>query len=306
MNVKVLNKENLMQHYQHRILTTLDETGFGVKYENNLSAYIPPHWHKAVELLMFVKGKVNCNFENAKLQFKKGDLAIVNSHEVHETKCSRNAVYLVVHIDPTVMCRYVPTFDQLQFSLAYDPEDREKAEAFAQIRGHMQEILRLTEDESDSAARLERQARLFALAYMLVKHFSQPLAVEESRLQRSDMTRLEPLLEYIQLHHGEELPLDEAVEFMGLNKEYFCRLFKKNMGVSYLQYVYQIRTTAVCRELETTEDPIGEIAERNGFRDSKMLNQYFREIYGCTPSEKRKFFREVTIDDAEEDSDEDE
>ena len=199
------------------------------------------------------------------------------------------------------MCRYVPTFDQLRFSLAHDPEDQEKAEAFAQIRNHMQQILKLTEDEADSAAKLERQARLFALAYLLVKHFSQPLAVEESRLHRSDMTRLEPLLEHIQLHHAEELPLDEAVSFMGLNKEYFCRLFKKNMGVSYLQYVYQIRTTAVCRELETTEDPIGEIAERNGFRDPKKLNQYIREIYGCTPSEKRKFFREVTIDDNDDD-----
>ena len=108
-------------------------------------------------------------------------------------------------------------------------------------------------------------------------------------------------LEYIHLHHGEELPLDEAVSFVGLNKEYFCRLFKKNMGVSYLQYVYQVRTTAVCRELETTEDPIGEIAERHGFRDPKMLNQYFREIYGCTPSEKRKFFREVTLEDTDSD-----
>ena len=293
-----------MQSYQHRILTTMDTTGFGVKYENNLSAYIPPHWHKAVELLMLVKGKVSCNFENAKLQFKRGDLAIINSHEVHETKCSRNAVYLVVHIDPSIMCRYVPTFDQLRFSLAHDPEDLEKAEAIAQIRRHMQEILRLTEDESDSAGKLERQARLFALAYILVKHFSQPLAVEESRLHRSDMTRLEPLLEYIQLHHGEELPLDEAAGFMGLNKEYFCRLFKKNMGVSYLQYVYQIRTTALCRELEATEDPIGEIAERHGFRDPKMLNQYFREIYGCTPSEKRKFFREVSMDETDEDPDE--
>lgn len=294
-----------MQHYQHRILTTIDETGFGIKYENNLSAYIPPHWHKAVELLLLVKGKVTCNFENAKLQFKRGDLAIVNSHEVHETKCTRNAVYLVVHIDPTIMCRYVPAFDQLRFSLTHDPEDQEKAAAFAQIRSHMQEILRLTEDETDSASRLERQARLFALVYILVKHFSRPLAVEETRLHRNDMTRLEPLLDHIQLHHGEELPLDEAAEFMGLNKEYFCRLFKKNMGVSYLQYVYQIRTTSVCRELETTDDPIGEIAERHGFRDPKMLNQYFREIYGCTPSEKRKFFREVTIDDADSDMDED-
>lgn len=294
-----------MQNYQHRMLTSMDETGFGIKYEDNLSAYTPPHWHKAVELLLFVKGKVTCNFENAKLQFKAGDMHIINSHEVHETKCTRNARYLVVHIDPNAMLRYVPTFDQLRFSLAYDPEDTVKAMAYDQLRAHMREILRQTADETDLTYKLERQGRLFAVAALLVKHFSQPLAVEETRLQRSDMTRLEPLLDYIQLHHGEELPLDDAVEFMGLNKEYFCRLFKKNMGVSYLQYVYQVRTTAVCRELETTEDPIGEIAERHGFRDPKMLNQYFREIYGCTPSEKRKFFREVTIEEADDDLDED-
>ena len=293
-----------MPNYQHRLLIEMDETGFGIKYENNLSAYTPPHWHKAVELLLFVKGKVTCNFENTKRHFKSGDLYIINSHEVHETKCSRNAVYLVVHIDPNVMCHFVPTYDQLRFSLAFDPEDETKAAAYEQMRGHMQQILRQT-GETDPVYKLERQARLFAVAAILVRHFSQPLAMEETKLQRSDMTRLEPLLEYIQLHHGEELPLDEAVDFMGLNKEYFCRLFKKNMGVSYLQYVYQVRTTALCRELETTEDPIGELAERHGFRDPKMLNQYFREIYGCTPSEKRKFFREVTIEDPDSDEDED-
>ena len=293
-----------MQNYQHRLLTDVDETGFGIKFETNLSAYTPPHWHKALELLLFVKGKVTCNFENGKRHFKAGDLFVVNSHEVHETKCSRNAVYLVVHIAPDVMCKFVPTFDQLRFNLTHDPEDEVKTAAYSQLRTHMQEILRHTE-ETDIVWKLERQARLYAVTALLVQHFSQPLAMEETRLQRSDMTRLEPLLEHIQLHHAEELPLDEAVDFMGLNKEYFCRLFKKNMGVSYLQYVYQVRTTAVCRELETTEDPIGEIGERHGFRDPKMLNQYFREIYGCTPSEKRKFFREVHLEDTEDDPEED-
>lgn len=293
-----------MQNYQHRLLTNLDETGFGVKYENNLSSYTPPHWHNAVELLLFVKGKVTCNFENASRHFKPGDIYIINSHEVHETKCSRDAVYLVVHIEPNQMCHYVPTFDQMSFSLTFDAEDQARAMAYEQLRMHLQEILRQTE-ETNIAYKLERQARLFAVAALLVKYFSQPLAVEETKLQRSDMTRLEPILDYVQLHHEEELPLEEAANAMGLNKEYFCRLFKKNMGVSYLQYVYQVRTTAVCRELETTDDPIGEIAERHGFRDPKMLNQYFREIYGCTPSEKRKFFREVTIDESEPDLEED-
>lgn len=290
-----------MQNYQHRVLADLDETGFGVKYETDLSIYTPRHWHKALELLMFIKGMVTCNFENASLQFKAGDMYILNSHEVHETKCTRNAVYLVVHIDPTRMCHYVPTFDQLSFSLTFDPEDQVKAMAHEQLRIHLLEILRQTREEEDGAWMLERQARLFAVAALLVKHFSQPLAVEQTRLQRSDMTRLEPVLGYVQLHHEQEISLEDAANTMGLNKEYFCRLFKKNMGVSFLQYVYQVRANAVCRELETTDDPIGQIAERHGFRDPKMLNHYFREIYGCTPSEKRKFFREVSLEDTEDD-----
>ena len=295
-----LERERVMQNYQHRILTEVDDTGFGIKYENNLSAYTPPHWHQAVELLLFVKGRVTCNFENGTRSFKPGDMYIINSHEVHETKCSRNAVYLVVHILPSVMCRHVPTFDQMRFSLTYGAEEEEKAQAYDRLKNLMKEILEETE-QGESAYKLERLARLYAATSLLVKYFSKPLAVEESRLHRSDMTRLEPVLEYIQLHHGEDLPLDEAAASMGLNKEYFCRLFKKNMGVSYLQYVYQVRTTAFCRDLETTEDPISEIAERHGFKDPKMLNQYFREIYGCTPSEKRKFFREVTLEDGDDD-----
>lgn len=284
-----------MQNYQHKLLTDLDETGFGIKYETNLSAYTPPHWHQAMELLLFVKGRVTCNFNNATLHAKAGDLYLINSHEVHATRCTRDAVYLCVHIQPSLMCRYVPDFDQLTFSLTFDPEDREKAATYEQLRSHMQQILRFMEDPS-SYGRLACNARLFDLTAILVQHFSQPLALEETKLQRSDMTRLEPILEYTQLHHGEDLSLDGAAKAMGLNKEYFCRLFKKNMGVSFLQYLYQVRTTAVCRELETSEDPIGEIAQRHGFRDPKMLGQHFKEIYGCTPSEKRKFFREVSLE----------
>lgn len=288
-----------MGNYQHRILTDLDETGFGVKYETDMSIYTPRHWHKALELLLFIKGRVTCNFENGSCHFKRGDIYILNSHEVHETKCTRGTVYLVVHIDPERMCYFHPTFDQYSFSLSFDPEDEGKAMAYEQLRSHLMEILRQTREEEGPAWRLERQARLFAVAALLVKHFSKPLSVEQTRLQRSDMTRLEPVLEYVQLHHAQELTLEGAADTLGLNKAYFCRLFKKNMGVSFLKYVYQVRANAVCRELETTDDPIGEIAERHGFRDPKMLSHYFREIYGCTPSEKRKFFREVTLEDPE-------
>lgn len=282
-----------MNNFQHRMLTDLDQTGFGIKYENRLSAYTPPHWHSAVEVLLFVKGTVTCKFEHSVFRAKAGDLYLINSHEVHETRCSRDAVYLCIHILPGLLGQYVPEFEQLSFSLIVDPEDAEKQEALKKLRFHMEQILILIQ-EKPYAYRLDQHAHLFSAAAILVRHFSQAMPMEEQNLQRSDMNRLEPLLEAVQLRHGEDLSLDWACGELGLNKEYFCRLFKKNMGVSFLQYLYQVRATAVCRELELNDDPISEIADRHGFKDSKMLSQYFKEIYGCTPSEKRKFFREVS------------
>ncbi len=284
-----------MQYYYHEQLTDLDETGFGVIYEEKPSSYMPPHWHQAVELLLFVRGRVTCKFSHSTFQAQPGDVYLINSHDVHETRCTRNAKYLCVHILPSAMCRYVPNFDQLNFSLKFDPDHPVLSQAYEELKLNLEQIL-LLKESGEEASELEMRARLFGLAAILVKHFSRPMALEETKLLRSDMTRLEPLLQFTQLHHAEELSLEDAANSMGLNKEYFCRLFKKNMGVSYLTYLNQIRATAVCRELETSEDPIGEIGERHGFTNPKMMNQYFRELYGCTPSEKRKAFREMIAD----------
>ena len=285
----------IVQYYYHEQLTNLDETGFGVIYEEKPSSYMPPHWHQAVELLLFVRGKVTCKFSHSTFQAQPGDVYLINSHDVHETRCTRNAKYLCVHILPSAMCRYVPNFDRLNFSLKFDPDHPVLSAAYEKLKIHLQRILELKEGKEESDP-LELHARLFGLASILVKYFSQPMAVEETKMQRSDMTRLEPLLEYTKLHHQEDLNLDDAANSLGLNKEYFCRLFKKNMGVSYLTYLNQVRATAVCRELESSDDPIGEIGERHGFTNPKMMSQYFKELYGCTPSEKRKAFREMIAD----------
>lgn len=284
-----------MQYSYHEQLTDLDGTGFGVIYVEQPSAYMPPHWHDAVELLLFARGNVTCKFSHSTFQAGPGDLFVINSHDIHETKCTRNAKYLCVHILPGAMCHYVPNFDQLSFSFKFDPDDPVKSGAYNMIREYMGEILHLHEQKTETA-RLEIQAKLFAVTSILVKVFATSLSAHQTKGQRMDMARLEPLLEHTRVHHDEDLTLDDAADRMGLNKEYFCRLFKKNMGVSYLTYLNQIRAAAVCRELESSDDPIGQIGERHGFANSKMMNQYFRELYGCTPSEKRKSFREMIAD----------
>lgn len=275
---------------QERIVN-LDDTGFGIIHELKPRAYTPAHWHRAVELVYFIQGKVTCKFSHGTIHGEPGQLQIINSHDVHETRCSRDAKYLVVHILPSAMCRYEPNFDMLHFSLAHDQEDPEKEGAYLELKQHMERLHRQL-SKCPEEFRLEQHARLFDAAALLVKHFSTPLAAEETQRIRSDRNRLEPILESVLLHHDQPLSLEWAADTIGLAKEYFCRLFKKNMGVSYIQYLNQVRSAAVCRELEISGDPIWEIGQRHGFTDPKRMNQCFRELYGCTPSEKRKFFRE--------------
>lgn len=278
-----------MQYYYHEQLTDLDESGFGSVYMTSPATYTPPHWHRPIELFCFLSGSASIRIDGQRLPLQPGDLYLFNSYAIHESWFSGDASYLCVHILPARMCRYVSDFDRLSFSLPApgDAAEPGQAAALAQLRAAMRELL-LLETEKPLGHLLRRQALFYTIALLLVRHFSKIAAPGDDLRRHRENIRLEPLLVDMDLRHDEELPLDEAAAAMGFSREYFCRFFKRNMGVSYLQYLNQLRTAAVCRELETSDDPIGEIAQRHGLHNMKLFHALFRQIYGCTPTEKRK------------------
>ena len=86
----------------------------------------------------------------------------------------------------------------------------------------------------------------------------------------------------------EEIILEDAALELGLNREYFCRMFKKNMGISFISYVNQVRIDHIYQDLIHTDDSILEITERHGFFNQKLFYQMFKERYQCTPVKLRK------------------
>lgn len=279
-----------MQYYYHEHLSDLDDNGFGLLYLTTANAHMPPHWHRAIELLYILTGSAAIKSGGRMDQLKPGDLYLIDSYQIHESWCSADVSYLCVHILPTQMCKYAPSFDERCFSLAHSPDDLERAAAFSTLTAHMAELMLLHEERPEGHL-LRGYSLLYDTVLLLLRHFSQPLVAGEHSRLRSDIARLEPLLDFMELHHGEELSLERAASEMGLTKEYFCRLFKKNMGTSFLRYLNQIRVSAVCRELGTSDTPIGELAERHGLHNVKLFNQLFRKTYGCTPTEKRRQLR---------------
>lgn len=84
----------------------------------------------------------------------------------------------------------------------------------------------------------------------------------------------------------------QAAQAAALNPEYFCRIFKKYTGSTFLDYVNQVRLTHIYEELISTDDTVTDILARNGFTNYKVFCRMFRETYGGTPTQLRRAHRD--------------
>ena len=122
----------------------------------------------------------------------------------------------------------------------------------------------------------------------LIEHFSITHISETASLDALTINRIHQVIAYVEQNFRNHVSLEEIAAQLGFSKEYFCRFFKKNLGLSFLQYVNEIRISYIYYDLLHTDLSVLEIMEKNGFTNQKLFNQMFKKIYGCTPTEARK------------------
>ena len=92
---------------------------------------------------------------------------------------------------------------------------------------------------------------------------------------------------YIQTHLHQKLTLQSLAEHLGFSPTYISHHFKKETGMSPVQYILQQRLLRAQYLLRTTGTPIKEIADAVGIPDCSYFTKMFREHTGTTPSEYR-------------------
>ncbi|WP_028610666.1 response regulator transcription factor [Paenibacillus harenae] len=81
-----------------------------------------------------------------------------------------------------------------------------------------------------------------------------------------------------------------ASEILYMNADYLGKLFKKETGDKFSNYVVKLRMDKAMEEIEKTGDvKVFELAEKLGFGDNpQYFSQVFKKYTGCTPSEYRR------------------
>ena len=108
--------------------------------------------------------------------------------------------------------------------------------------------------------------------------------------QESSSPTIADLMAYIADHPDAELTIAALADRISMSERSFQRLFTKEVGMSPGKYVERTRIDAARRLLEHTEDGVGAIARRCGFRGVETFHRSFKRLVGVTPNEYRDRF----------------
>lgn len=93
---------------------------------------------------------------------------------------------------------------------------------------------------------------------------------------------------YIAEHHSEELALAQVARAVNMSVFYFCKMFKKETGVTFVDYLARLRVETVKELLLNPHKRVSEAAYEAGFQSLSQFNRVFRRIAGEAPSAYRE------------------
>lgn len=103
---------------------------------------------------------------------------------------------------------------------------------------------------------------------------------------------------FIEKHFYEhDLSIDRLAGIAGMSSFHFCRIFKKHMTVTPMQFVALVRVEKAKNLIRNSHEntSISVIATTTGFYDASNFNKHFKKITGLTPTGFKRSARSVNV-----------
>lgn len=123
----------------------------------------------------------------------------------------------------------------------------------------------------------------------LLKEVSLSIAAKVNQYNsKSIKLILRRAMDYIQEHYSEQVTLNEVADSVYVSTCYISRLFKKELGINFVDYLNGIRMEKAKELLRDPRYKTYEVAEKVGIPDAHYFSRLFKKVVGLTPTEFRE------------------
>ena len=93
---------------------------------------------------------------------------------------------------------------------------------------------------------------------------------------------------YINENYMNAISLESVSDYVYLSTSYFSRLFKKEVGINFIDYLNKVRVEESKKYISDVKLSLSDIAHLVGFADQSYYNKVFKKIEGISPGQFRK------------------
>ena len=263
-----------------------------VDFITDYGQYHTAHYVKGIEIVFLLNGNASILLDGRSLNLVHGEFIVIGSGHVYELSCSEQFMEIRLRVDGEFLAtKAALTMKEGQTGWSThcmrEELEREQLDPYLAICELFKGLTLLYVEQPDGF-RLKTESVVLEILFLLVRHFTYPLYEAEGSKATEGSQRIQEILDYIDTHYREDMPLGRIADHFSLSREYFSRLFHRTVGMSFYQHLTRVRISHFHHDLVTTDTPVMQLLEENGIANYKTFRKVFRDMYGYSPREIRK------------------
>lgn len=254
------------------------------------------HWHPEIEIFRICEGKIRFQVNGSQTVLEEGDLILVKPNGLHGSHdCfGKRLVFKALVFDysfvegianDAIEQKYFRSMLLGDGALAVQGgsgQQKEMAECLEEIDRTLK--------EKNPGYELWVKSLLFRIFYLLYQHRSAEgkLSEENGSLDTRKGLLMRNIIKYGKEQYANPVKLTDAADALAVSPGYLCRFFKENFGMTFVEYLTDVRLREARRLLLETDWSMERIAQETGFSGGNYFTVCFRKRFGCAPGAWRK------------------
>ena len=230
------------------------------------------HYHNLFEVYYILKGSCRYFIDGKLYDLEEGDLILIPEGIIHNTEY-RN----MPHTRLLINCsrRFIPSsVASILPSMQYHYRNREIADEIYRLFCKIEEEYNSCDEHTDGVLRCYTHM----LFYLLARNNSRC----DSAMVKNEY--IEKVISFVNKNYMNDISLVDAAKLCAVSSEHFSRLFVRETGFGFCEYVNLIRLKKAEELIRSgSKVKVMEIAALCGFNDSNYFCLKFKKMYGMSP-----------------------
>lgn len=283
------------------------DTNKSIRIQEDIMPNFYPYFHRHTEtqIMWILKGHGTLAIEQNLFTFEEGDIFYLGANQSHVfrgdvDKNEKQKVHSIsIFFDPhkkIVAFFHLPEFEELKNFIDTSGVGFKVASKLKINVGESIAALQKTKgiDQIIDFIRILNHL-------MQNRHLNIPLSSEKNLLNHISDTdkRIIDAQTFIKKNFAQhKLTLNNIAKEACMTPQAFCRSFKKRTGITYIEYLNELRVQRACRLLTSSNMyNISSVAFNSGFNSLTNFNRVFKSVMKYSPKEYLKHYKEATMEE---------